>query len=210
MDIFTLGFWAGLGLAIPLGPMAILLITTTMAKGRKSGSLGALAMASVDFTYAVVVFAVGSIVLQAITPLVFPLRIIGSLVLVVVAVQLFRNAQKSNLEARQVSKDFNRNSLATFASFFGLTVINPATAFYFLAITPSVAQVSVGSGLSGNVLYFAFGVFTGSVIWQFSLVFSAHFMSKRMTLKVQRALQYSGAALIALLSIWLIFKSVNV
>ena len=142
--------------------------------------------------------------------IIFPLRIIGSLVLVVVAVQLFRNAQKSNLEARQVSKDFNRNSLATFATFFGLTVINPATAFYFLAITPSVAQVSVGSGLSGNVLYFALGVFTGSVIWQFSLVFSAHFMSKRMTLKVQRALQYSGAALIALLSIWLIFKSVDV
>ena len=186
--------------------MAILLITTTIAKGRKSGSLGALAMASVDFTYAVVVFAVGSIVLQAITPLVFPLRIVGSIVLIVVALQLFRNAKNAKLEARQVSKDSTRNSLPTFATFFGLTVINPATAFYFLAITPSVAQVSVGSGLSGNVLYFALGVFVGSVIWQFTLVFSAHFMSKRMTLKVQRALQYSGAALIALLSVWLIFK----
>ena len=206
MDIFTLGFWAGLGLAVPLGPMAILLITTTIAKGRKSGSLGALAMASVDFTYAVVVFAVGSIVLQAITPLVFPLRIVGSIVLVIVAIQLFRSAKNSNLEARQVSKDSTRNSLATFATFFGLTVINPATAFYFLAITPSVAPVSVGSGLSGNVLFFALGVFIGSVIWQFALVFSAHFMSKRMTPSVQRALQYSGAALIALLSVWLILK----
>jgi threonine/homoserine/homoserine lactone efflux protein len=206
MDILTLGFWAGLGLAVPLGPMAILLITTTIAKGRRSGSLGALAMASVDFTYAVVVFAVGSIVLQAITPLVFPLRVIGSIVLVVVAVQLFRNAKNSRLEAREVSKDSTKTWIATFATFFGLTVINPATAFYFLAITPSVAQVSLGGGLSMNVLYFGLGVFTGSVIWQFALVFSAHFLSKRMTLKMQRALQYSGAALIALLSVWLILK----
>jgi len=206
MDVFTLGFWAGLGLAVPLGPMAILLITTTIAKGRKLGSLGALAMASVDFTYALVVFAVGSIVLQAITPLVFPLRVIGSVVLVVVAIQLWRNAKNSKLEAREVSKDSTRNSLATYATFFGLTVINPATAFYFLAITPSVAQVSLGGGLSFNVFYFGLGVFTGSVIWQFALVFSAHFLSKRMTLKMQRALQYSGAALIALLSVWLFLK----
>ena len=206
MDVFTLGFWAGLGLAVPLGPMAILLITTTIAKGRKSGSLGALAMASVDFTYALVVFAVGSIVLQAITPLVFPLRVIGSVVLVVVAIQLWRNAKNSKLEAREVSKDSTRNSLATYATFFGLTVINPATAFYFLAITPSVAQVSLGGGLSVNVFYFGLGVFTGSVIWQFALVFSAHFLSKRMTLTMQRALQYSGAALIVLLSEWLFLK----
>ena len=206
MDVFTLGFWAGLGLAVPLGPMAILLMTTTIAKGRKSGSLGALAMASVDFTYAVVVFAVGSIVLQAITPLVFPLRVIGSVVLMVVAIQLWRNAKNSKLEAREVSKDSTRNSLATFATFFGLTVINPATAFYFLAITPSVAHVSLGGGLSINVFYFGLGVFTGSVIWQFALVFSAHFLSKRMTVTMQRALQYSGATLIVLLSVWLFLK----
>jgi threonine/homoserine/homoserine lactone efflux protein len=206
VDVFTLGFWAGLGLAVPLGPMAILLMTTTIAKGRKSGSLGALAMASVDFTYAVVVFAVGSIVLQAITPLVFPLRVIGSVVLMVVAIQLWRNAKNSKLEAREVSKDSTRNSLATFATFFGLTVINPATAFYFLAITPSVAHVSLGGGLSINVFYFGLGVFTGSVIWQFALVFSAHFLSKRMTVTMQRALQYSGATLIVLLSVWLFLK----
>lgn len=206
MEILTLGFWAGLALAVPLGPMAILLITTTIAKGRKPGSIGALAMASVDFTYAVVIFAVGSIVLQAITPLVFPLRVIGSLVLIAVAVQLFRNAKNSNLESQEASKNSTRNSLDTFATFFGLTVINPATAFYFLAITPSVAQVSLGAGLNFNVLFFGLGVFAGSIIWQVALVFSAHFLSKRMTLTMQRALQYSGAALIALLSVWLILK----
>jgi len=95
---------------------------------------------------------------------------------------------------------------ATFANFFGLTVINPATAFYFLAITPSVAQVSLGSGLTWNVLLFAFGVFFGSVIWQFILVFAAHQLSKTMTPSVQRMLQLAGAALILILAVWLLIK----
>jgi len=206
VDIFSLGFWSGLGLAVPLGPMAILLITTTISKGRKSGSFGALAMASVDFSYAIIVFAVGSVILQTITPLVLPLRIIGSIVLAVVAVQIFLNAKKSTPEARKISQESTHNSLATFVTFFGLTVINPATAFYFLAITPSVAQVSLGGGLNINVLFFGLGVFTGSVIWQFALVFSAHYLSKRMTASMQRALQYLGATLIAVLAAWLILK----
>ncbi|MEY4391022.1 MAG: hypothetical protein RLZZ400_765 [Actinomycetota bacterium] len=206
MDIFALGFWSGLGLAVPLGPMAILLITTTISKGRRTGSLGALAMASVDFSYALAVFALGTILLQALDPLVLLLRVFGSIVLLVVAVQLFRKAKISNLEARKVSENSTKNSIATFATFFGLTVINPATAFYFLAITPSVARVSVGEGLSVNVLYFGLGVFTGSVVWQFALVFTAHFISKRITLSFQRALQYGGASLIAILAVWLILK----
>jgi len=206
VDIFTLGFWSGLGLAVPLGPMAILLITTTISKGRKSGSFGALAMASVDFSYAILVFAVGSLILQTLTPLVLPLRIIGSIVLAAVALQIFLNANKVTPEALKISQEATHNSLATFATFFGLTVINPATAFYFLAITPSVAQVSLGGGLNINVLFFALGVFTGSVIWQFALVISSHYLSKRMTATMQRALQYFGAALITLLSAWLIFK----
>lgn len=206
MAIFMLGFWSGLGLAVPIGPMAILLITTTIARGRRAGALGALAMASVDFTYALVVFTLGSIVLNAIEPLVMPLRVFGSIVLFVVAVQLFRKAKNSKLEARKVSENSTKNSITTFATFFGLTVINPATAFYFLAITPSVAQVSVGEGLSFTVLSFGLGVFTGSVIWQFALVSSAHFISKRMSPSLQRSLQYGGATLIFVLSIWLIAK----
>lgn len=206
MDIFALGFWSGLGLAVPLGPMAILLITTTISRGRRTGYIGALAMASVDFSYALVVFALGTIVLQAIRPLVLPLRIFGSIVLLVVAVQLFRKARISNLEARKVSESSTRNSIATFATFFGLTVINPATAFYFLAITPSVAQITAGEGLTFNVLYFGLGVFTGSIIWQFTLAGSAHFVSKRITPSFQRGLQYGGAALIAILAVWLILK----
>jgi threonine/homoserine/homoserine lactone efflux protein len=206
MDIFSLGFWSGLGLAVPLGPMAILLIMTTISKGRKTASFGALAMATVDFSYATLVFAIGSLLLQTITPLIFPLRVLGSLVLAGVSIQIFLNSRAAKLETRTVDQKGNQTRFGTFATFFGLTAINPATAFYFLAITPSVAQVSVGSGLTFNVFLFAFGVFFGSVIWQFVLVFAAHYLSKTMTPSLQRMLQLVGATLILVLAVWLVLK----
>ena len=59
-EIFAIGFFAGLALAIPVGPMAIMLINTTLDKGWRHGVAGASAMATVDFLYALTVFLLGS------------------------------------------------------------------------------------------------------------------------------------------------------
>lgn len=61
-ELFIFGLTAGIALAIPVGPMALLLIDTTLRHGLRVGAAGALAMASVDATYAVVVFLAGSAV----------------------------------------------------------------------------------------------------------------------------------------------------
>jgi arginine exporter protein ArgO len=96
--------------------------------------------------------------------------------------------------------------LATFSKFFGLTVLNPATAFYFVGITPSVAELAstevliVGNGL------FALGVFVGSLVWQFGLVFAATITSKFTNHKVQQGIQYSGSLLILVLALVLILR----
>ena len=206
LNLTLLGFWSGLGLAVPLGPMALLLITTTIAKGRKIGTFAALAMASVDFTYAWLVFAVGSFLMAAITPLVLPLRILGSLILVGLSIQLFINSRRASLESREVKEKTSSSALTTFVTFFGLTVINPATAFYFFALTPSVSQLSKNAGFTMESFYFAFAVFASSLLWQLTLVAAANYLAKRMTAKVQRILQASGAALIGLLAVWLLVR----
>ena len=58
-ELFAIGFVAGLALAIPVGPMAIMLINTTLEKGWRHGVAGASAMATVDFLYALTVFLLG-------------------------------------------------------------------------------------------------------------------------------------------------------
>ena len=204
MEIFLVGFLAGLALAIPLGPMAILLITTTIQKGRRTGFFGALAMASVDFGYALVVFALGSLVVSSLSDWLLSLRVAGSVLLLIVAIRVALNARKPLAERTAVSQGKTKTAVLTYITFFGLTVINPATAFYFVGITPSVSALSANT--SSGLLLFGLGVFIGSVIWQMSLVFASHLMTKIMTRTLQTRMQYLGAVLIALLAILLLLQ----
>lgn len=209
MEVLIAGALAGLALAIPLGPMAILLISTTLKYGRRIGFFGALAMATVDFSYAALVFAFGNVIISTLTDWLIPLRILGSLILALVAFKIFRDALRSGKIENSELSNSSRSRAKTYAKFFGLTVINPATAFYFVGVTPSVATLAQestqGSAFSGIAL-FAIGVFVGSFIWQISLVFAAQLTKAFTHEKIQHRIQYFGAGLILLLAIGLLVK----
>jgi threonine/homoserine/homoserine lactone efflux protein len=200
VEIFGAGFIAGLALAIPLGPMAILLIGTTLRSGRGVGSFGALAMATVDACYAAIVFAFGNLVITALSQWVFPLRILGSAILVVIAVKIWLDSRKPLEPAASRESSLTHSRALTFAKFFGLTIINPATAFYFVGITPSVSSLSSSQGLAIGFLVFAGGVFFGSLIWQLTLVQMGSLTAKFTDRKVQNQIQKFGAILILLLA----------
>ncbi len=189
----------------PLGPMAILLISTTLKHGRGIGFFGALAMASVDFSYAALVFAFGNVIINLLTGWVLPLRLLGSAILVYVAVKIFMDARKSSKIENPDLSDSPASRFKTYAKFFGLTVLNPATAFYFFGITPSVAALSQGTGF-WSIGLFAVGVFVGSVVWQMGLVLAAHLTKSFTDVKVQHRIQYVGAGLILALAIGLLLK----
>jgi threonine/homoserine/homoserine lactone efflux protein len=206
MDLFITGAFSGLALAIPLGPMAIMLISTTIKYGRGIGIFGALAMATVDLCYAAVVFAFGNLAISVLNDWLFLMRLSGSLILTIVAVRIFLDARRSsalNLSSEPIAE---QTRLATFAKFFGLTVLNPATAFYFVGITPSVAELASTGVLIFGIGLFAIGVFLGSVVWQFGLVFAATITSGFTDHRVQQGIQYAGALLILILAIFLIVR----
>ena len=205
MEIFIAGALAGLALAIPLGPMAIMLISTTIKHGRKIGVFGALAMASVDFTYAAIVFAFGNVVVSVLTDWVFPLRVLGSIILVYVGIKIFIDARRSSKINSPDLSNSPTSRFKTYAKFFGLTVLNPATAFYFFGITPSVAVLAQGTGFM-SIAYFAVGVFLGSIVWQLFLVFAANLTKAFTNAKVQHRIQYAGGLLIIALAVGLLIQ----
>lgn len=205
VDVLITGLVAGLALAIPLGPMAILLISTTIKHGRGIGAFGALAMASVDFSYAALVFAFGNVIINLLTGWVFPLRLLGSAILIYVGVRIFLDARKSSKIENPDLSNSPASRFKTYAKFFGLTVLNPATAFYFFGITPSVAALSQGNGF-WSIGLFAVGVFFGSVVWQMGLVFAAHLTKAFTDVRVQHRIQYAGALLILILAVGLLLR----
>lgn len=171
-ELFTIGFLAGLALAIPVGPMAILLVNTTISRGLRHGVVGALGMATVDGVYALAVFVIGGIIASVLASLKLVFGFVGAAILLFLGVQtLVKNLQllgKADLPANVATE---KSSVAkTFGTFIAATVVNPPTALYFLAIAPNVANMGFELSFSTATI-FALAVLIGSLIWQESLVF---------------------------------------
>jgi threonine/homoserine/homoserine lactone efflux protein len=207
-ELFSIGFFAGLALAIPVGPMAIMLINTTLEKGWRHGVAGASAMASVDFTYALVVFMLGQAVSTFFSTWGQLLSLIGALILLVLGLTtLLRNVRLMRNSAAEVSAAKSGSTPAkTYFLFAGATILNPPTALYFLGIAPSVAQVNAEDFLASS-LVFAFGVFIGSVIWQQALALTGTTLRRFAQNKIRIFFGLIGGALIIALAISLAIKA---
>lgn len=210
LDLFAIGFIAGLALAIPVGPMAIMLINTTIERGVRHGAVGALAMASIDFSYAFTVFMLGQIISNALSDYGLWLSLGGSAILLFLGFQtLLRNIRLFKTVDQPAHKRIVSDSKKrTFAVFAGATVLNPPTALYFLAIAPSL-KISLGSqpdggfdaGLFAASLVFAIGVFVGSVIWQQGLAIAGLGLRQIASNRVRPWIGSIGGLLIIALAI---------
>ncbi|MEN9731715.1 MAG: hypothetical protein RL488_1025 [Actinomycetota bacterium] len=169
-QLFSIGFAAGLALAIPVGPMAIMLINTTIAKGWRHGVIGALAMASVDGLYAASVFFIGGLIANWLNEWSLCLSLGGAAILLYLGIAtLIKNLRLLRTGEELFTKAIESGSRKkTYLTFFGATVVNPPTALYFLALAPSAATLATGNLAIGGVA-FAVGVFIGSIVWQESL-----------------------------------------
>ena len=200
-ELFAIGFAAGLALAIPVGPMAIMLINNTVSRGFRHGVVGALGMASVDGLYALTVFAVGAAISVWLSVWGLYLNLIGAGILlwlgastVVKSLAILRSAELP--EPKLLTGGLGK----TLLTFMGATVVNPPTALYFLAIAPNVASLGYPLSLT-NVALFALGVFVGSIIWQEGLVRVGLAVRGITTPKVRTWIGVLGGVLIVALAI---------
>lgn len=196
METFFYGMLAGWGLAIPVGPMAVLLITTTIARGWKFGAVAALGMISVDFVYALVSFALGTALIEFLGSWGQTLTLIGALILLYFGFRLLANSWrqvKSSTANPQVA------SLgATYRQFVAATFVNPATAFYFVAITAGLGELSDPNtaGFWAIAMAFSLGVLVASGLWQGGLVVLSASAKQVVTAKAQRWIGVTGGMLV--------------
>lgn len=197
-----IGFMAGLALAIPVGPMAIMLINTTISRGLRHGVVGALGMATVDGAYALAVFVVGGLIATALTSLKVFFGLIGALILLVLGIQTaYKNLKLLRSKDALVGKTAESGSVGrTFGTFVAATAVNAPTALYFLAIAPNVANMGY-SLTPANVAVFVISVFLGSLIWQETLVFTGLAIRGITTNRFRAWIGLLGGVLIVALAI---------
>jgi threonine/homoserine/homoserine lactone efflux protein len=163
MSSFLIGLVAGFGIAIPVGAIAVLIVQVGMRCGFRCAASAGAGAATADLLYAILAVAGGAALAVTIDAIGQPFRIGSAAVLAGMAILgLVRTARPTELVDTQLPG--RREFSLTYAKFLGLTIVNPLTVIYFVAVVLGLDLV--GSLTPGQATMFVVGVFAASLTWQ--------------------------------------------
>lgn len=156
---FMKGIILGFSIAAPVGPIGVLCIRRTLAKGMLNGFLSGLGTATADAMYGCIAAFGVTVVAAFLIDNQFYLRLIGGLFLLYLGYTTFRSIPVETAE-----KVDERDRLGSYTSAFFLTLTNPMTIMSFAAVFAGLGIGETGGNyiLAGLVV---FGVFIGSMLW---------------------------------------------
>ncbi|MGV9311368.1 hypothetical protein ACWDR0_04125 [Streptomyces sp. NPDC003691] len=215
------GAVAGLGVAVPLGAVGVLVLQQAM-RDRRAGAAAGTAVAAVDAGYAALATAVGPLVAAALAGVEAWVRLAAALVLAGIAALGLLASRRPGPDAPGPGAGPEETVAGTrpeetgaaagpegagaaagpegtgarrvFVRFAVLTLVNPTTALYFAALTTAQGAVLRG-GASGAV--FVLGVFTASLLWQQILVAAGGFAGPRLPARARVWTFRAGYGLVA-------------
>jgi arginine exporter protein ArgO len=207
---FAAGLAAGLGIALPLGAIGVLIVREGVERGIRAAGVAALAVATVDFAYALLAVVVGERIADALVGVERVVQLVGALALSAVVILGVRDLIRSIRVPAGAGlpegaglpvgpelpggPELPVGVRRTFVRFVGLTAINPMTAVYFVALTVGLAQRLTGPGAGAA---FAIGVFLGSLAWQMVLAVGGGLAGSRMSEQVRITVSLAGYAIVA-------------
>ncbi|MFF7297852.1 LysE family transporter [Streptomyces sp. NPDC008265] len=190
------GAVAGLGVAMPMGAMSVLLLQEAM-RDRRAAAAAAAGVAAVDLGYAALATALGPWVASHVSPVEAWVRLVSAVILLAIAAHGLAGSPARSAPAPVAPAAVDgpgpqggggggsgggdagsiggagrtatglRRPSRTFARYAALTAVNPTTALYFAALT-TAQGAALGSGPAGAA--FLLGVGVASLLWQQSLV----------------------------------------
>ena len=188
------GLTAGIAVAVPLGAMGVLLVTTATRVGRAQALAGAAGIATADLIFATVAAVGGATVAQVLAPYLQAARTIAAVLLVIIAIVMIRAALRPAAgPARPVSPR------GAFGRFLGLTLLNPATIVTFAGVVVALPAAVVDTTLER--LLFVIGAATASMAWQAFLAMAGFTAQRFLGARGQRISGLVGAAMILALAV---------
>jgi arginine exporter protein ArgO len=183
------GLIAGLGVALPLGAISVLLLHEAFVHGWRPAAAGATGVALVDLVYAGSAVTAGAAITAALAGHEHSVRRVGAVILTVVAVHGMLGVRRP--AALTATADDARAPLAVLTRFIGLTAVNPLTAVYFAVLATGLAVTGLRAGVA-----FVLGVFLGSWAWQLALVGAGALAGERLPARVRTAVSLLGYAIV--------------
>jgi threonine/homoserine/homoserine lactone efflux protein len=171
---FLIGVAAGYAIAIPVGPIAILILRTGVRQGLRAAAAAGAGTATADLVYATVAMLFGAAASGFVQPILPITRIVAAAVLAVIAIRGMLQA------ARVVDREIRG---PIYLIFLTLTMLNPPTVIYFVSL--AVALPEVAADVASRAA-FVLGAFLASLSWQELLAVTSALLHGRLTPRLQR------------------------
>ena len=175
---FLLGVAAGYAIAIPFGPIAILIVRTGVRQGVRAAAAAGAGTATADLVFATIAMLFGAAASALIAPILPPARLVAGAALAVIAVRGLLAAPS------QVDRESGTSRPgSTYLLFLGLTMLNPPTVIYFVSLAIALPEVSAEFPSRAA---FVVGAFLSSLSWQEFLAVVGAMLHGRLTPRLQR------------------------
>jgi threonine/homoserine/homoserine lactone efflux protein len=184
---FLIGVAAGYAIAIPVGPIAILILRTGMRQGLRAAAAAGAGTATADLAYATVAMLFGAAASGFIQPVLPATRIVAAIVLAFIAV-------RGMLQAARVDDREIRGPV--YLIFLTLTMLNPPTVIYFVSLAVALPEISSDLGARAA---FVIGAFLASLSWQELLAVASAMLHGLLRPRIRRITAVaSGLIILAL------------
>lgn len=185
---FVAGIVAGYGIAIPVGAISVLIIDAAICHGLRTAAAAGAGAAGADVTYAAVAAVFGTALAGILAPIAVPLRFASAALLLAIAIRGLL-AVRRDMRAEPTGVPLSPGAARTFATFLGLTLLNPMTVVYFAALILGLA--STGADPAEKVAFVA-GAGLASLSWQELIAFVGSRLHRRLTPRARAATAVTG------------------
>ena len=175
---FLLGVAAGYAIAIPFGPIAILIVRTGVRQGLRAAAAAGAGAATADLVFSTVAMLFGAAASAFLAPILPAARLVAGAALAVIAVRGLLAVPQSMDRESGKARPGN-----TYLLFLGLTMLNPPTVIYFVSLAIALPEVS--ADLTSRAAFVA-GAFLASLSWQEVLALVGAMLHGRLTPGLQR------------------------
>jgi threonine/homoserine/homoserine lactone efflux protein len=175
---FLLGVAAGYAIAIPFGPIALLIVRTGVRQGLRAAAAAGAGAATADLVFSSVAMLFGAAASALLAPILPAARLVAGAALAVIAVRgLLASPQAIERESG------GAHTGNTYLLFLGLTMLNPPTVIYFVSL--AIALPGVSADFASRAAFVA-GAFLSSLSWQEVLALVGAMLHGRLTPVLQR------------------------
>ncbi|MCL1934690.1 MAG: LysE family translocator [Candidatus Azobacteroides sp.] len=187
-----------------MGPVGLLCVQRTLKKGQWHGFFSGIGAAFSDLLYAGITSLGMGFVIDLITTQQYYLQIIGSALLLIFGIYVFRsNPFKWLHESQENVNSYPQDTLTAFL----LTLSNPLIIFLFIALFARFNFIATEEKLFSILLGLA-GILVGALSWWFLITFLVGKLRKIMTLRGLWIMNRIMGIFIIVLSVYLLFVSV--